>query len=210
MGNAWRSEKVRRPRDAVADYVQLLTEMLADENVGLRFEFGGSWRRGAELVGDLDIVIVTESGRLAPDLLDPVGVVLPDVITYQRLGPKIAQGDLPLPDGPLHIDIWGCAPNEWAAFMMFVTGPAQLNMAQRQHAKRNGMALSQVGLLDRVTKRQLDSGTSERESTTCLACRGSRRRSVSATRCDLAEQLAAGYLGKWLHKEAGGARPAKS
>jgi DNA polymerase IV len=147
----------------VAHYVQVLTEELADDNPGLRFEFGGSWRRGAAHCGDLDIVITTESGRLAPDLLDPVGVHLPSVITYQRFGPKIAQGDLLLPDGPLHVDIWGCRPCEWAAFMMFVTGPAPLNMAQRQHAKRNGMALSQVGLLDRATKRQIDSGTSERE-----------------------------------------------
>lgn len=163
MSNQWRSEKLRRPREQVAEYVQLLTEQLADENIGLQFLFGGSWRRAASLIGDLDIVITTDSGRLAPDLLDPVGVVLPDVITYQRFGPKIAQGDLPLPDGPLHIDFWSCVPNELAAFTMFVTGPAPLNMLQRQQAKRNGMALSQVGLLDRVTKRQLDSGTSERE-----------------------------------------------
>lgn len=163
MSNQWRSPKQKRPREAVAHIVQALTEELADDNPGLRFLFGGSWRRGAELIGDLDIVITTESGRLAPDLLDPEGVHLPSVITYQRLGPKIAQGDIALPNGPLHIDIWGCRPCEEAAFTMFVTGPAPLNMAQRQHAKRNGMALSQIGLLDRVTKRQLDSGTSERE-----------------------------------------------
>lgn len=36
-------------------------------------------------------------------------------------------------------------------------------MAQRQHAKRHGMALSQIGLLHRATKRQLESGNSERE-----------------------------------------------
>ncbi len=144
-------------------YVQVLTEELADDNPGLLFEFAGSWRRGAPAIGDLDIVVTTESGRLAPDLLDPVGVHLPSIITYQRFGPKIAQGDLKLPDGSLHIDFWSCFPNEHAAFLMFATGPAPLNMAQRQHAKRHGMALSQIGLLDRATKRQLDSGTSERE-----------------------------------------------
>lgn len=164
MSNPWRSQKVKRPREVVAQYVQVLTEELADDNPDLEFHFCGSWRRGANLVGDLDIVITTESGRLAPDLLDPVGVHLPSVIRYQRLGPKIAQGDILLPDStPLHIDLWGCSPREQAAFLMFATGPSPLNLAQRQHAKRNGMALSQIGLLDRATKRQLDSGTSERE-----------------------------------------------
>ena len=105
---------------------------------------------------------MTESGRLAPDLTDP-GVVLPSTITYQRFGPKIAQGDLGLPDGPLHVDFWSCSPREWAAHLMFASGPMELNLYQRQHAKRSGMALSQVGLLDRVTKRQLDSGESEEE-----------------------------------------------
>jgi len=35
----------------------------------------------------------------------------------------------------------------------------QLNLFQRRHAKRNGMALSQIGLLDATTKKQLDDGT---------------------------------------------------
>lgn len=105
----------------MAHYVQVLTEELADDNPGLLFEFAGSWRRGALSIGDLDIVVTTESGRLAPDLLDPVGVRLPSIITYQRFGPKIAQGDLQLPDGPLHIDFWSCSPREHAAFLMFAT-----------------------------------------------------------------------------------------
>jgi DNA polymerase/3'-5' exonuclease PolX len=163
MAQQWRSPKVKRPREIVAEYVQILTEELADENIGLKFMFGGSWRRGALMLGDLDILIETPNGRLAPDLFDPVGVRLPDVIDFERRGPKIAQGSIALPDGPLHIDIWSCRPNEWAAFSMFIVGPGQLNLLQRRHAATMGMALSQVGLLDRKSKRQLDSGESEAE-----------------------------------------------
>jgi DNA polymerase/3'-5' exonuclease PolX len=164
VSQRWRTEKIRRPREEVAEYVQLLTEELADDNPGVRIEFAGSWRRGAPVIGDLDIVITTDSGRLAPDLLDPVGVHLPSLVTFQRSGPKIAQGGLHLPDGSeLHCDIWSCLPREHAAFMMFATGPMALNVLQRRHALARGMALSQVGLLDRSTKEQLDSGSSERE-----------------------------------------------
>lgn len=163
MSPQWRSEKLRRPREIVDHYVQVLTEQLSDDNLGLQFTFAGSWRRNAPVIGDLDIVVTTETGRLAPDLLDPAGVVLPSFVEFQRLGPKIAQGDIRLPDGPLHVDFWSCTPRERAAFLMFATGPMPLNIAQRRHAVSRGMALSQIGLLDRATKVQLDSGTSERE-----------------------------------------------
>lgn len=119
----------------VAHYVQVLTEELAEDNPGLEFHFGGSWRRGAPVIGDLDILVVTELGTLAPDLLDP-GVVLPSVVQWQRSGPRIANGDLLLPDGlPLHIDVWSAKPASRGAMLCFFTGPMALNVIQRRRAK---------------------------------------------------------------------------
>lgn len=76
----------------------------------------------------------------------------------QRHGPKVAQGDLVLPGGQsIHVDFWCCKPSERGAFMMFSTGPRELNLAQRSRAIKLGYALSQVGLLrDGV---QVDDGT---------------------------------------------------
>ncbi len=160
MTDRWRSEKLRRPRGIVQPVVQRLADELSTANPELEFHFGGSWRRGAEVIGDIDILIVTETGSLNPNLLDP-GVQLPSSIVYQRFGDKVAQGDVPLPDGPLHIDIWSCRPQERGAYLMFTAGPMALNLYQRRHAKRHGMALSQIGLLDATTKQQLDNGTEE-------------------------------------------------
>ena len=158
MADRWRSEKLRRPRAFLQPYVDKLTNELSETNPGLEFTIGGSWRRGAEVIGDLDILIVNETGTLSADLLSP-GVHLPTCVTYQRRGDKVANGDMDCPDGPFHIDIWSCKPNERGAYLMFCTGPMQLNLYQRMHAKRSGMALSQIGLLDAVTKEQLDDGT---------------------------------------------------
>ena len=155
----WRTLKVRRSRDVVAPYVQLLTEELADDNPGLEFEFGGSWRREAPVVGDLDILIVSD-GLLVPTLLDP-GIVLPSVVTWQRVGPRIANGDLMLTDAPLHIDVWQAPPRSRGAMLCYFTGPAPLNVYQRRRAKAMGMAFSQNALADRATGEQLDDGTEE-------------------------------------------------
>jgi len=121
----------------------------------------GSWRRGAPTIGDIDIVVITESGELSPNLLDE-GVRLPKSFDAQRSGPKVAQGDLVLPTGErIHLDVWSCKPNERGAYLMFATGPMELNLMQRKRAIRLGYALSQIGLLDGTTKRQLDDGTEE-------------------------------------------------
>lgn len=150
----------------VEPYVQLLTEELADDNPGLEFHFGGSWRRGAPVIGDLDILVITEAGTLTPDLLDPAGVVLPSLVTWQRSGPRIANGDLLLPGstgwpGALHVDVWSARPASRGAMLCFFTGPMELNLVQRRRAKAMGMAFSQNALTDRATGRQLDNGTEE-------------------------------------------------
>lgn len=156
----WRSEKKRRPRAVVAPYVEKMTVELLSANPGLDFVFGGSWRRGAPIIGDIDILIVNESGTLAPDLLNP-GVVLPEWVVWQRRGNRIANGDIEVADGVLHLDCWAVSPSARAAALMFVTGPGQLNMRQRARAKSLNMALSQNGLFDRESGEQLEDGTSE-------------------------------------------------
>ncbi len=154
-------QKLPRPREVVAPAVRLLTEQLSAANPGLEWHVAGSWRRGAPGHRGHRRHPREPGRNHAPDLFSS-GVVLPTAVTIQRLGEKIAQGDLPMPDGaPLHIDFWSCKPNERGAFLMFTTGPKELNLYQRRLAVRHGMALSQVGLLDRVTKRQLDDGTEE-------------------------------------------------
>src|SRR4051794_33987090 len=60
-----------------------------------------------------DIMVITEAGTLAPDLLDP-GVTLPESVTWQRRGARVANGDLLLPNG-LHVDVWSAKPESRGA-----------------------------------------------------------------------------------------------
>ena len=103
--------------------------------------------------------MISES-PLTPNLLQP-GVTLPSVVTWQRSGPRIANGDLLIPDGRLHVDVWQAPPASRGAMLCFFTGPMELNVFQRRRAKQMGMAFSQNALADRATGRQLDNGTEE-------------------------------------------------
>lgn len=130
--------------------MQVLTEEFADSNPGVEFHVAGSWRRGAPVIGDLDLLVVC-GYPITPNLFEP-GVQLPSVVDWQRAGPRIANGDLRLPDGSsMHVDVWHSPPENRGAMLLFSTGPMPLNTYMRSRAKRSGMALSQNCLTNRET-----------------------------------------------------------
>ena len=86
--------KVRRP---FADLVQPAQELLNFyREAGVVCELGGSMRRHATTVGDIDIVVQSDS-------LELVG--LPDWLVYPRFGEKAAHGEMQLGGQTLGVDI---------------------------------------------------------------------------------------------------------
>jgi len=159
--DGWRSEKRRLPRGVAKRFADYFAARMDPE---VEWHFGGSYRRGAPEIGDLDIVVVTESGSLEGDLFEPA-VRLPDAIVWQRGRKKARFGDLTLDlDGDpvtMHIDVWACKPNERGAFLWFCTGPKELNVVMRRRALQRGMHLLQFGLTNEDKSVQLDDGTEE-------------------------------------------------
>lgn len=138
--------KVRRP---FADLVQPAQELLEFfHKAGVVCELGGSMRRHAEMVGDIDIVVQADS-------LD--SIELPEWLDYVRSGEKAAHGEMELYGQTLGVDIWCATPNQWGAFLWYITGSKELNVIMRQKAKAQGMKLSQFGLF--VDGVQIDNGT---------------------------------------------------
>ena len=137
--------KLRRAYAEVApvavDLVQFFTEQ------GLVCDVGGSFRRRADQVGDLDIVVQTDSLS---------EIVLPDIY-FERLGEQASHGTVDLNSQPFGVDIWCATPSQWGAFLWYITGSKELNILMRQKAKAQGLKLSQFGLFDGVV--QVDDGT---------------------------------------------------
>jgi len=138
--------KVRRP---FADLVQPAQELLGFfRESGIVCELGGSMRRHAATVGDLDIVVEAES------LFD---IELPYWLDFCRLGEKASHGQMDLGGESLGVDIWCATKDQWGAFLWYITGSKELNVMMRQKAKAQGMKLSQFGLF--VDDVQIDDGT---------------------------------------------------
>jgi DNA polymerase (family 10) len=138
--------KVRRP---FADLVQPAQELLEFfRDAGVVCELGGSMRRHATTVGDIDIVVLADSLE---------SVELPEWLDYVRSGEKAAHGEMDLDGQILGVDIWCATEIQWGAFLWYITGSKELNVVMRQKAKAQGMKLSQFGLFaDGV---QVDDGT---------------------------------------------------
>jgi DNA polymerase/3'-5' exonuclease PolX len=147
--NPWRSEKIRRPRAAVAPSVAEIVQRLD----GFEVYVCGSWRRGCSEIGDLDVLIVTPDGTLPGEL----NFVMCEIVELERGGPALANGNIELPDGHLHVDFYACSPAQRGAFMWFLTGPADLNITMRAAAMRRGWMLNQYGLW--AGDNRLDDGT---------------------------------------------------
>lgn len=137
--------KVQR---AWAEVQPLAADLVAHfEAQGLVCEVGGSFRRQAQMVGDLDIVV--QANSLSE-------IVLPDIY-FERLGEQASHGTVDLGGQSLGVDIWCATPSQWGAFLWYITGSKELNVIMRQKAKAQGLKLSQFGLFKgRV---QIDDGS---------------------------------------------------
>jgi len=135
-------------RRAWAEVQPLAADLVAHFRAqGLVCEMGGSFRRQAKMVGDLDIVVQADSLS---------EIVLPDIY-FDRLGEQALHGTVDLGGQSLGVDIWCATPRQWGAFLWYITGSKELNVIMRQKAKAQGLKLSQFGLFDgRV---QIDDGS---------------------------------------------------
>ena len=138
--------KVRKAWGEVAPVASDLVSHF--ESQGLLVEVGGSFRRRADQVGDLDIVVQANS------LSD---IILPEEVFFERLGEQASHGIIGLNGDALGVDIWCATPRQWGSFLWYITGSKELNVLMRQNAKAQGLKLSQFGLFRGVE--QIDDGT---------------------------------------------------
>jgi DNA polymerase (family 10) len=134
-----RGAAARRPRQAVAPIADLLVNELRAFPQAEKVEVAGSFRRGSETSGDLDIVVSTQHG---PEVLRAFAR-LPQVETVLLCGDTKCSVEVA---GAFQVDCRAIEPESFGAAMQYFTGSQSHNVKLRGRALRLGMMLNEYGL----------------------------------------------------------------
>ena len=139
--------------DALASRLKTHLQSLACiENL----EFAGSFRRGKETVGDLDILVISEH----PDeVMDRLQQFAERQETIQRGETKmsIRVGEA------FQVDLRVVAREAWGAALQYFTGSKEHNVRVRGLAKQHGLRLNEYGLFDAENPERRVAGATEEE-----------------------------------------------
>lgn len=138
----------RIPRAEVAALGEMVRQRLAQCGpTGLRFEISGSYRRGADTSGDIDIIITTE--RHDPALLSNFAAALesdPNFVDITSQGEQRITFLYKSPAKVRQIDVLYIAPESYWAAVCYFTGSGAFNTYLRGQAKKRNLRLNQNGL----------------------------------------------------------------
>jgi DNA polymerase (family 10) len=125
---------------ASADQIaRSLKDHLATCKSVTQLELAGSYRRGRETVGDLDILVVSED---AEEVMDRLGA-FPDLDSIVGRGPT--KMSVRLVDG-LQIDMRVVPAKSFGAALLYFTGSKQHNIVLRGMAKDRGLKINEYGV----------------------------------------------------------------
>ena len=134
----------RIPRAVVSEIAASIKSLIDIEDNAIQFEVAGSYRRGAETSGDIDILITGE-------------ITLSDVITRLKIDPRfieaVSSGKEKITflykdtdNIARQVDIIVMNKDKYAAALLYFTGNWEFNAKMRGCAKARGYRLNQNGL----------------------------------------------------------------
>mgnify|MGYP001235862718 CR=1 FL=1 len=119
-------------------------------------EVCGSYRRGREDPGDLDVVVILKNRVKLPEVVE-MWLAEGKASAVNWVGEKKTQMVI---DG-VKVDIRTTTPRAKGAALLYFTGPAGYNIGIRAAAKRGGFKLSEYGLFNRETGEYVAGATEE-------------------------------------------------
>ncbi|RLE38062.1 hypothetical protein DRJ17_05055 [Candidatus Woesearchaeota archaeon] len=120
------------------------------------YQIAGSYRRGKEIIKDMDIVAKIETNENTEDIIRKICEMSEDfekgVIGRDRVRRKF---------NGIQFDLHFAREGEWGARLLYLTGSAEFNIDMRTIAKRMGFLLNEYGLFKRDTGELVASVTEE-------------------------------------------------
>ncbi|MDE0866195.1 MAG: DNA polymerase/3'-5' exonuclease PolX [Rubripirellula sp.] len=119
-----------------------------------KMAWAGSYRRGRETVGDLDLLIVAEDRPTAMDHLE----------TYPELSSTILRGETKISirvGKAFQVDMRAVDDNQFGAALQYFTGSQAHNIHTRRIAKENGLKINEYGVFSLEDNAQVAGETEE-------------------------------------------------
>jgi DNA polymerase/3'-5' exonuclease PolX len=140
-----------------------IRELNKEAELSIRARVCGSYRRRAETMGDMDILICDEADRTilkrVVDRLVNSGIITETL----GLGPSKFMGIVMVNETAFRLDIEAVTVEEWPFALVYFTGSGSFNEKQRTIAKRMGYRLSEHGLKEVDTGIFVKGLTNEKE-----------------------------------------------
>lgn len=145
----------RIPREEIDEYKDLLERIVKDLNIiGSSIEIVGSYRRGAEDSGDIDIIIGNKNGndeifnKLIEKLVEEKIII--EILSKGKIK-SLVMAKLPTKNAR-RVDFLYSPPEEYAFAILYFTGSALFNTVMRQQALNMGYSMNEHGLYKMDTK----------------------------------------------------------
>jgi len=145
-------ERMRRfPRAELVDDVEKLLNKIRSVPGVEKCEVAGSFRRGKETVGDIDVLVVTNSAQKVSDAIAELPIVR-DVVAHgdKKLSFDLKSGlrqDSGRQAG-IRVDVRLVLRDQWGAAFLYFTGSKEHNIALRKRAIQRGWKLNEYGLFE--------------------------------------------------------------
>lgn len=147
----------RIPRDEIQQYENILLEKFGNNN-NINFEIVGSYRRGANNSGDIDIIITSSNPKDYERFVD-VLIQCKLIVEVLSRGPSktLVIAKL-LKTGSIarRVDFLYSPPYEFAFAILYFTGSKIFNTVMRQHALDNGYTFNEHGIYKLENKQKGD------------------------------------------------------
>ena len=136
----------RIPRSEIEDYKQIFENAFPKGSDG-QMEIVGSYRRGAETSGDIDVIITSDSPRVFTSFIDNL-IKEKVVLHVLSRGPTkcLVMAKIPSSDSVRRVDFLYTSREEFPFAILYFTGSKIFNTVMRHVALEKGYTMNEHGL----------------------------------------------------------------
>jgi NAD-dependent DNA ligase len=136
----------RIPRSEIEEYKQVFNSAFS-KDPNSKYEIVGSYRRGAQTSGDIDVIITSKSGTVYKNFIDELIKQKVIIRVLSRgLSKTLVIAKLPGNNIARRVDFLYSPPEEFPFAILYFTGSKAFNTVMRQKAVDQGYTLNEHGL----------------------------------------------------------------